>query len=139
MPSLSYFTVNDSSYEGVQTNTTTTGGSAPTVGFISGTVTFTPSVTEIDGQPLGATVLLDPIHGRFSSDDGVLRSLNGTTGVGLVDNVGLGLAEGQLSYVVTYTNVNFDGLDERQIASFRFAAPGNGDAVDLNTVARLPV
>jgi len=35
--------------------------------------------------------------------------------------------------------VNFDGVGERIIASLRFAAPGNGAAVDLNTVTRLPL
>jgi len=193
MTALAEFSVFDTLYEVVETNTTDVGNNLPTVVPISGTVTFTPSINEVDGGPLDSTIMLDPIQGRFSADinattyttlsgdtwatvvaqsgalgitqavletanptltspftagltvvipaaiDGALRSLNGSLGVGLVDNVDLGLPEGALTYRVDYSNVNFDGVGERIIASLRFAAPGNGAAVDLNTVTRLPL
>jgi hypothetical protein len=144
---LQYFTVVNQLYEGVETNTTSTTGNAPTVVPISGTVTFTPVnaqagvITQVVAPLLDTTILIDPIQGRFSVDtaggtpDGVLRSLNGTAGVELVDNQYLGLSA--LYYLVQYSNVVFDGIGERLIQSFYFAAPGNGATIDLNTVAQL--
>lgn len=146
---LQYFTVTNQMYEVVETDLIDTTGNQPTVIPISGTVTFTPcnaigvALTEVDSAALDATVMLEPITGRFSvnltggAPDGVLRTLNGTAGVQLVDNLNLGLAEGGLTYRVDYTNVVFDGIGNRQIHSFWFLAPGNGATIDLNTVARL--
>jgi len=146
--SLEYFTVTNSLYQGVETNTTNDDDSAaPTVVPISGTVTFTPVdangnvITQVVSAEIDSTILLDPIQGRFSVDtvggtpDGVLRSINGTAGVELVDNQNLGLTA--LYYWVQYSNVVFDGIGERLIKSFYFAAPGNGSTVDLNTVTQL--
>jgi hypothetical protein len=144
---LQYFTVINNLYEGVETNTISPSGNAPTVIPVSGTVTFTPvdanahPIQQVISAALDATILLDPIQGRFSVDteggtpDGVLRSLNGTAGVELVDNVNLGLTA--LYYFVQYSNVVFDGIGNRLIQSFYFAAPGNGAQIDLNTVAQL--
>lgn len=144
---LQFFEVTNSLYEGVETNTTSTSGNLPTVVPISGTVTFTPvdakgnAIAQVVAPLLDTTILLDPIQGRFSVDtdggtpDGVLRSLNGTAGVELVDNQFLGLTA--LYYYAQYSNVVFDGLCERLIAPFYFAAPGNGATIDLNTVAQL--
>jgi hypothetical protein len=148
-PTLQYFTVVNPLYEVVETDTTDTVGNQPTVIPISGTVTFTPCdakgkvITEVVSADLDATVMLDPIHGRFNVNlttgepDGVLRALNGTAGVKLVDNVNLGLPVGGLTYRFDYTNVVFDGISERHIASGRFAAPEDGSTIDLNTVPRL--
>lgn len=148
---LQYFTVVNQLYEDVQTDSIDPIGNQPTVMPISGTATFTPCdalgnvITEIDSATLDATVMLDPIIGRFNVDytsgapDGALRTLNGTYGVELVDNVNLGLAEGGLTYRVDYSNVVFDSIGQRHINSLRFAAPGNGAQVDLNTVQRLAV
>jgi hypothetical protein len=144
---LQFFEVTNSLYEGVETNTTSTSGNAPTVIPISGTVTFTPVdanakvITQVVAPLLDTTILLDPIQGRFSVDtdggtpDGVLRSLNGTAGVELVDNQFLGLTA--LYYWVQYSNVVFDNIGERLIQAFYFAAPGNGATIDLNTVTQL--
>lgn len=146
---LMYFTVTNAMYEVVETDQVDPTGNQPTVIPISGTVTFTPcdangnALTEIDSAVLDSTIMLDPIMGRFNvnltggSPDGVLRTLNGTAGVELVDNVNLGLAAGGLTYRVDYTNVVFDGIGNRAIHSFWFVAPGNGAGVDLNTVGRL--
>jgi hypothetical protein len=148
-PTLQYFLVINTEYEGVETDQVDLVGSQPTVIPISGTATFTPCdqvgnvITEVDSVILDATILLDPIQGRFSVDytsgapDGALRTLNGSYGVQLVDNVNLGLVDGGLTYRVDYTNVVFDGIGNRHINSFRFFAPGNGATVDLNTVQRL--
>lgn len=70
-------------------------------------------------------------------DDGALRSLNNALGVALVDNQNLDLAAGGLVYRGDYSNVNFDDIGERRIASVYFAAPGDGSTIDLNTVTRL--
>ena len=144
---LQYFEVTNQLYEVVETNTTSEGTNLPTVVPVSGTVSFTPVdasgniITQVISSALDATIFLDPIEGRFSVDtssgtpDGVLRALNGTAGVSLVDNVYLGLSA--LYYWVQYSNVLFDGIGERLVASFYFAAPGNGSTIDLNTVTRL--
>jgi hypothetical protein len=144
---LQFFTVINSLYEGVETNTISPSGDAPTVIPISGTVTFTPVnakgqiIQQVVSAALDSTILLDPIQGRFSvnteggTPDGVLRALNGTAGVELVDNVNLGLEN--LYYFVQYSNVVFDGIGQRLIQSFYFAAPGNGAQIDLNTVTQL--
>jgi hypothetical protein len=146
---LMYFTVTDTMYEVVETDQTDLTGNQPTVMPISGTVTFTPcdafgnALTEIDSAVLDSTIMLEPIMGRFNvnltggAPDGVLRTLNGTAGVELVDNLNLGLAVGGLTYRVDYTNVVFDSVGNRAIHSFWFVAPGNGAGVDLNTVGRL--
>ena len=144
---LQFFTVINNLYEGVETNTISPSGDAPTVIPISGTVTFTPVdakgniIQQVVSAALDSTILLDPIQGRFSvnteggTPDGVLRALNGTAGVELVDNVNLGLEN--LYYFVQYSNVVFDGIGQRLIQSFYFAAPGNGAQIDLNTVTQL--
>jgi hypothetical protein len=144
---LQFFTVVNNLYEGVETNTISPSGNAPTVVPISGTVTFTPVdanahvIQQVISTAIDSTILLDPIQGRFSvnteggTPDGVLRSLNGVAGVELVDNVNLGLTA--LYYQVSYSNVVFDGIGQRLIQSFYFAAPGNGAQIDLNTVAQL--
>jgi hypothetical protein len=77
-----------------------------------------------------------------SGQDGVLRSLNGSLGVALVDNVNLGLSEDALTYRVDYSNLVWDTSVVqifKHIKPFRFAAPGDGSTVDLTTVARLPL
>jgi hypothetical protein len=77
-----------------------------------------------------------------SGDDGVLRSLDGALGVALVDNVNLGLDADVLTYRVDYSNLVWDTsivVFNKEIASFRIAAPGDGSTVDLTTCARLPV
>jgi hypothetical protein len=144
---LQFFTVINNLYEGVETNTISPSGNAPTVIPISGTVTFTAVdanahvIQQVVSTALDSTILFDPIQGRFSvntvggTPDGVLRSLNGTAGVELVDNVNLGLTA--LYYQVQYSNVVFDGIGQRLINSFFFAAPGNGAQIDLSTVAQL--
>lgn len=194
-PALQYMTAVQS-FESVVTNPNSTGGNLPIVELVSGTVTFTPSYSEIESAPLDETVLLDPVIGRMnatqnaqvytsiagdtwttiaaktggisrtaaaiqaanpsvtgtisagtlinipSGDDGALRSLDGSLGVALVDNVNLGLAEDALTYRVDYSNLVWDTSIvsfNRTIKSFRFAAPGDGSTVDLTTVARLPV
>jgi hypothetical protein len=148
-PTLQTFLVTNTLYEVVETDQVDTTGSQPTIMPISGTATFTPCdangnvITEIDSMVLDTTIMLDPIQGRFNVDytsgapDGALRTLNGSYGVSLIDNVNLGLDPGGLTYRVDYSNVVFDGMGNRHINSLRFTAPGNGATIDLNTVQRL--
>jgi hypothetical protein len=194
-PTLQYFTAVQA-FESVDTNPLTTGGNLPQIQLLSGTVTFTPNIGEIQAAPLDVTLMLDPVVGRMnvtansstytsiagdtfvtiaakvggvgrtpaaiaaanpgvtepitagteinipSADDGVLRSLNGTLGVALVDNVNLGLDADALTYRVDYSNLVWDSSVvqiSKHIKPFRFAAPGDGGTVDLTTVARLPL
>lgn len=143
MTEISYFEVVQPLYQVVHTSDEPDGGDLPEVEKFSGTVTFTPSVSEVSSAELDSTVILQPIRGRFQLPDGVLRTLNGSEGVSLVDNVALGLPapgeKGTLTYRVDYSNVVFDGGSDRHMQSFRFAAPGDGSQVDLNTVTRLPL
>ena len=189
---LGYFLVIDNLLEVVETSQSTSTGAYPQVIPISGTVTFTSNYSEIDSAALDATVMLDPVIGRFSvtmnsgtytwqagdtwasaatniggqcvtaatlqaanpgvttpvtnqkintpsGNDGALRSINGARGVELVDNVNLGLSQGKLVYRVDFSNVVFDDLSNRPMAAFKFAAPGDGSTIDLNTVDRLPL
>lgn len=135
---LTEFTVVQLS-EDVETNQSTTGGNLPTIVRFSGTLTFTPSHPEIESAPLDTTVIINPIVGRWDGSDGVLKSINGTPGVGLIDNQYLGLAPGELTYRVDYSNLVWDDESGRAMRSFRFAAPGDGSTVDLTTVTRLPL
>lgn len=141
--SLQYFEVVQPSYQVVETNADPDGEDFPDVVKFSGTVTFTPSVSEVHSVDLDSTIVLQPIRGRFQLPDGMLRTLNGSEGVQLVDNQHLGLPvlgeKGALTYRVDYSNVVFDGAPDRKLTSFRFAAPGNGTQVNLNSVVRLPL
>ena len=133
--SLTYFDVVQPLVEDVQTNDSS--GHSPEVHTISGLVTFTPSVNEIQSSALDATVLLRPIQGRIVN--GVLCSIDGTVGIELVANtVALGILPEPLTYRVDYSKVVFDG-GERSMRSFRFEAPEAAGTVDLNTVTRLTV
>lgn len=140
---IAYFEVVQPNYQVVQTNEEVTGEDFPDVEKFSGTVTFTPSADEVHSPDLDSTIVLRPIRGRFQLPDGKLRTLNGSEGVQLVDNQHLGLpatgSKGALTYRVDYSNVVFDGASNRRLAPFRFAAPGDGTQVNLNTVARLPL
>jgi hypothetical protein len=69
----------------------------------------------------------------------LLKSLDGATGVSLVDNQDLGLQNGQLTYRVDYSNLVWDQQSDQHLNSFRIAAPGDGSAVDLSTVTSLPL
>lgn len=123
--SLSYFTVTQPGVVKVRTNAGV--GAAPAVDWVDGTVTFTPSVRIIESLSLNATVYLDVIVGYFTSDGNGLQMRDGTGGVKLVDNVGLGLATDALKYRVDYQ------LDQSQITPpFLIAAPGDGSVIDLN-------
>ena len=63
---LQYFLVVDNLLEVVETSQSTSTGAYPQVIPISGTVTFTPDHSEIDSATLDATVMLDPVIGRFN-------------------------------------------------------------------------
>lgn len=111
-------------------------GSDPDQQPISATVVFTPRLTRgtmiwIPGQG----VALAPIRARFDSD-GVLRTIQGGTGVELVANTPvLGLDE--LLYDVVFTNVIYDRNDQ-YISPFAFTAPATGGGVlDLSNVTKL--
>lgn len=136
MPSsLTYFDVVQPTVEDVQTNDS--GGHSPEVHQISGLVTFTPSVTEVQSSSLDATVLLRPIQGRIVN--GVLCAIDGTVGIELVANTAaLGSLPAPLTYRVDYSKVVFDG-GERSMRSFVFTAPTTASTVNLNTVVRLPI
>jgi hypothetical protein len=130
---LSYFTVTQPSVVAVDTNAAA--GQAPQQSWVKGTVTFTPSQRIISSESLDATVYLDVVVGYFTSDGHGLEMQNGTAGVQLIDNAGLGLAAGALTYRVNYQ------LDQSQnTPPFDIAAPGDGSSIDLNNPAvQIPI
>jgi hypothetical protein len=108
-------------------------GNAPTVAPITGNVTFTPNVTEADSALLDTTIFLPPIPAILNTS-GILCTPDGTVHVQLIDSLYLNLGDTPLLYYVQYSSLNSPGT----LNSFWFAAPGNGAAVDLNTVTRVP-
>lgn len=123
-PALSVFTVTQPGVVGVSTNPGV--GPAPKVAWVQGTVTFTPSVRVVSSLSLDATVYLDTITGYFTDGRG-LQMEDGTVGVQLIDDVGLGLAGGALKYRVDYQ------LNQSQpTPAFLITAPGDGGVIDLN-------
>lgn len=132
---LTYFTVVQPLVEDVQTNDS--GGNTPEVHTVSGLVTFTPSIIEVQSSSLDATILLRPIQARIVA--GKLESIDGTEGVKLVANTAvLGVLPDPLTYRVDYSKVVFDG-SERSMRPFLFTAPSTAITIDLNTVTRLPL
>lgn len=111
-------------------------GADPDQQPISASVKFIPrlGVGQIIWIP-GQGVALAPIRARFDPD-GVLRTIQGGTGVELVANTPvLGLPE--LIWDVVFTNVIYDRNDQL-IAPFAFTAPTTGGGVlDLSTVTKL--
>ena len=73
--SFTYFTVTGF-FQVLQTDLTDAGGE-PDIGQITGLVTFTPLVSEVESKTLSpmTTVLLDPIVGRIE-EDGKLKTLD---------------------------------------------------------------
>lgn len=126
---LSYCTVTQASVIDVISDSSSSTGNAPVESFVLGTVTFTPSVGVINSESPSETVYIDPIVGRFTSDGNGLETFDGTAGVELVDNVGLGLDAGTLTYRVDYH------LNGEPAPSFMIVAPGDGTGIDLNNVA----
>ena len=111
-------------------------GNDPDEQFISGTATFTPSVSEttIDiGGGVATTVRLEPIIGRFNGPDGVLSTLDGTPGVGLL--VGSDDEDSNLhglTYKVEFTNVVYNKKRGQRIDPFRFKAPTAATIIRLS-------
>lgn len=110
-------------------------GNAPDEQFISGTATFTPSVSETNidiGGGVTTTVRIEPIIGRFN-EDGVLSTLDGTPGVGLL--VGSDDEESNLhglTYRVEFTNVVYNKKRGQRIDPFRFKAPTTATVIRLS-------
>ena len=97
---------------------------------VSSTVTFTPSVNEVNFE--GKIVRLRPIRAR-TEEDGILKTIDGN-GVELAANC-FGLDE--LTYKVEFTNVSYDKLHDQKLNAFRFVAPTTATTVDLSTVERV--
>lgn len=126
---LVYFTVTQPSVEGVQTNDS--GGNAPEIHRVSGLVTFTPSITEVQSTARDSTILLLPIQGRIVN--GELCAIDGTIGVKLVANTSvLGLQANSLTYRVDYSRVIAEGK-EREMRPFKIIAPSTESTINLNT------
>lgn len=128
--SLSNFMVTQANVIDVVTDNPTSTGNVPVESFVQGVVTFTPSVSVVSLASPSETVYIDPIVGRFSLDGNGLESFDGAAGVELVDNVGLGLSAGALTYRVDYQLNQMPATP-----SFMIVAPGDGSTVDLNNAA----
>lgn len=135
--SLTYFTVTGS-FKAVISDGSDSANHDPEVQNISGLVLFSPSVSEVVSSADGVTYRLQPVRGRIE-EDGILKTIDSTVGVGLVANTAaLGPLEA-LTYKVEFSNVVYDKGKERRIEPFRFAAPTSAVTIDLATVTRLPV
>lgn len=134
---LTYFTVTGS-FKAVISDGSDSANHDPEVQNISGLVLFTPSISEVVSTADGVTYRLQPVRGRIE-EDGVLKTIDSTVGVGLVANTAaLGPLEA-LTYKVEFSHVVYDKGKERLIEPFRFAAPTTATTIDLATVSRLPV
>ncbi len=134
---LTYFTVTGS-FKAVISDGSDSANHDPEVQNISGLVLFTPSISEVVSTADGVTYRLQPVRGRIE-EDGVLKTIDSTVGVGLVANTAaLGPLEA-LTYKVEFSHVVFDKGKDRRIEPFRFAAPTTATTIDLATVARTPV
>lgn len=134
---LTYFTVTGS-FKAVISDGSDSANHDPEVQNISGLVLFTPSISEVISTADGVTYRLQPVRGRIE-EDGVLKTIDSTVGVGLVANTAaLGPLEA-LTYKVEFSHVVYDKGKERLIEPFRFAAPASVTTIDLATVSRLPV
>lgn len=110
-------------------------GNEPDEQLVSGTVTFTPSVSETTmdiGAGVTATVRLEPIVGRFN-EDGILSTIDGTPGVGLLCG-----SEDEdsnlhgLTYRADFTNVVYNKKRQQRIEPFRFVAPTTSTVIRLS-------
>ncbi len=119
MTAPTYFTA-------TQSNIVITDESGATI-TANGNVLFQPNLSEIVA-PDDVVILLSPTQGTFDASGVLCADDGGGVGVSLIDNVGLGLAPGALSYTVSYES------PQVPIASFEFEAPGTGETLDLSTV-----
>lgn len=112
-------------------------GGEPDLGVVTGLVIFTPETPVVASATMTPTTLalLDPITGRID-EDGVLRTINGDTGVKLVANSEALGPLPELVYKVTFTKMKWDKA-ERPLSGFRFVAPTTAATVDLSTVPRV--
>lgn len=139
MADLVYFTVTGK-FQAIISDASSDEDNQPQVQNISGLVKFTPSAREVASSSLSPTTIvrLQPIQGRIE-EDGVLKTIDGNTGVKLVANTAALGPLAELSYLVEFTNVVYDKLKDQRIEPFRFMAPTSSTTIDLATVARIPV
>ena len=132
---LTYFPV-VAVIKAIRTDSVDAGGD-PDTQFVSSTVTFTPSVSQIHSVADEVIYRLQPLRGRTDVADGVLRTVDGNT-LKLVANTSvLGLDE--LFYDVTFSNIVYDRQPDPLIDGFRFLAPEDTTEIDLATVERFPL
>jgi hypothetical protein len=124
-------TMNSGTYTTTGTGDTTFAQIAAIIGGASVTAASLQAANSSVTSPIAAhTVITIP-----AGNDGALRTLNGSLGVELVDNVGLGLTQGELTYRVDYSNAVFNDIANQPISPVRIAAPGNGAIIDLSNPA----
>lgn len=120
----------------IRTDSVDAGGD-PDTQFISSTVWFTPSVRQVHSVADTTIYRLQPLRARTDVGDGVLHTIDGSTVKLVANSAALDLDE--LIYTVTFTDVVYDAQPEPLIDGFRFVAPSDTTAIDLSTVARLPL
>lgn len=135
---VSYFPVVGQIKAAVTDSSTDVGGE-PDVRPISCTVIFKPSVPQVYVAADSTVLRLEPIRTRTNTTTGDLETIDESQ-VELVDNAGLGLQPGELTYLVTFEDVVVPSAKGASVAlqQFRFAAPGDGSEVDLGSVVRIP-
>ena len=140
MPALTFFPVN--AYGFAMRVDYTDPDTDPDLQPISATVTFRPrlrpgEIAQASSYTEPALIALAPVAARMD-EDGRLKTIQGDIGVKLVANTAaLGLGK-PLIYDVWFTNVVYNKA-RQQIEPFGFIAPNDNSAVNLATVARLPI
>lgn len=135
---LTYFSVT-ATIKAIRTDSAIDVGGDPETQFVSSTVTFSPSVSQVYSATEDAIIRLQPIRGRTDVSDGVLHTVDGSALKLPANSAALDVDE--LFYDVTFSNVVYDlGAQPKAIIDgFRFLAPTTSETIDLATVERLPL
>jgi hypothetical protein len=112
----------------VESATTPSAGTTPLLTTLTGTVTITPVLPEIDAAPPATTLILAPIYGELTG--GQLFAQDGGVGMWLLDSINLNT---ELVYRVDYNVPGTPFLPN----TFWFRAPGNGQQINLTSVRRM--
>ena len=107
------------------------------IAFEGTEVWFYPNITDGDLLPLNASLYrLEPVRGVINTD-GELENLDGDPGVTLLANDAALNLDVPLQWRVVFRRATALGFD-REITSWWFTAPDDGDTVDLRFLAHVP-
>jgi len=134
--SLTLFTLT-ATYRAVISDGADVDGGDPDIQNITATAMFEPSVSEVIVG--GVTYRLQPVTARLD-EDGQLHTIHGDLGARLVagsDDPDSPLHG--LTYLVRFSNVNYDKRRGTQLNPIRFVAPTSDVTVDITEVTRVAI